>query len=201
MKSPPVLLLLLALTLTFFRPSSALAETTCVHGTCLSHPSPPKCFAAPTVPFRRRSLPHRNALLTRDEEPSARGLSSDALQPITVGFHTRRGNGICYYLKPRTGGALWQRVGQGSETFYLPAGLYALKWIAAQDPTRKFLPFLALSYLYIIFDGNLSKPLLVIFKQSSVRNPSDRFNNTRRQVLFSGSTAQSQVACWRSSRR
>ena len=141
MKSPPVLLFLLALTLTFFQPPSASAESTCAYGTCLPKLSRPKCSAAPTVPSRRRSLPRRNALATRDEEPFVKSLSPDALEPIASEPHIRRGNGICYFLKPRNGGSAWERVGQGSEIFYLPAGMYALKWMSVQDPTREFLPF------------------------------------------------------------
>ena len=90
------------------------ASNVCIHGHC--HPvRPSKCFPVTTVPSGRIG---RGLGLAGTE-----GLAKD---PIEDNTHNVRGLGICYYIN----GADTEHlvVGVPSRRFFLPAGIYILKW-------------------------------------------------------------------------
>ena len=106
----------------------------CSHGSCtLPNAIPTGCLPAPTAPpVRRRELHLRRAAPSIDyNEPSFVEIERKQEDVPTMQQDIKvilgRGNPICYY--PSTVLGTWLKDGFTTETFVLPVGRYAVKWI------------------------------------------------------------------------
>ena len=106
----------------------------CSHGSCtLPNAIPTDCLPAPTTPpVRRRDFHHRGAAPSIDyHEPSLveteRKQENVPTRQQDIRVVLGRGNPICYY--PGSALGTWLKDGFTTDTFVLPVGRYALKWI------------------------------------------------------------------------